>query len=116
MINSEFDREARQWGMICHLAALVGYLIPFGNIIGPFIVWQIKKEESPFIDFHGREAVNFQICYTIYLCIALLLMVVFVGFFLAPMLILVQVILMIIAAVKASSGEYYQYPFIFRCL
>ena len=53
--------QARTWDMLCHLSALAGYLIPFGNVIAPLIIWQTEKTEFPSVDAHGKEAVNFPI-------------------------------------------------------
>ena len=58
---NETNKDARMWAMICHLAALSGYVSGLGFIVGPLIVWIIKKEEFPFVNEHGKEAVNFQI-------------------------------------------------------
>ena len=113
-MSYEPDKDATTWAMVCHLAMLVGYLIPFGNIIGPLVVWQLKKEESPFIDEHGREAVNFQICYTIYIFVAALSIFLLIGFILLPVVAIAQIIFTVIGAIKASSGESYRFPFIFR--
>ena len=56
------ESQARTWNMFCHLSALAGYIgVPFGNVIGPLIVWQIKKNEIPSVDAHGKAALNFQI-------------------------------------------------------
>jgi len=110
----ELNSDIKMWAMICHLAALVGYIIPFGNIVGPLIVWQMKKQESPFIDEHGREAVNFQITYTIYVIVALFSMLLLVGFLLLPVVVVAQIIFVVIAAIKANSGESYRIPFILR--
>ena len=56
------DKEARMWAMWCHLSAIVGYLgVPFGNIIGPFVVWMIKRDTDPFVDDHGKESLKFEI-------------------------------------------------------
>jgi uncharacterized Tic20 family protein len=55
------SQEVRQWAMFCHLSALLGIWIPFGNLIGPLILWQMKRETDPFIDAQGKEALNFQI-------------------------------------------------------
>src|SRR4051794_6942117 len=52
----EMDANARTWGMIAHLSALAGYVIPFGNVVGPLIVWQIKKTEIPFAADQAKEA------------------------------------------------------------
>ena len=51
--------EARQWAMFCHFAAFLGLVFPFGNLLGPLIVWQIKKDMDPFVDAQGKEALNF---------------------------------------------------------
>lgn len=53
------ESQARTWNMLCHLSALAGYIIPFGNILGPLLVWQIKKNEFPSVDEHGKAALNF---------------------------------------------------------
>src|ERR1035438_10194159 len=55
------DSQARTWNMLCHLSALAGYIIPFGNVLGPLLVWQIKKNEFPSVEAHGKAALNFQL-------------------------------------------------------
>ena len=52
--------------MLCHLSSLAGSVIPFGNIVGPLVVWLIKKDEYAFVDDQGKESLNFQISITIY--------------------------------------------------
>ena len=60
--GAEMNKDARLWSMIFHLAGLAGIVIPtVGNIVGPLIIWQIKKDDFPFVDEQGKEAVNFQI-------------------------------------------------------
>ena len=59
--KSEIPKDVRTMAMLCHLLALAGYVIPFGNIIGPLVMWLVKKEDHPFIDEQGKEALNFQI-------------------------------------------------------
>ena len=78
--------EARQWAMFCHFAAFAGLLIPFGNLLGPLVVWQLKRESDPFIDKQGKESLNFQITVAIAAAISLLLMVLIIGFFLLGLL------------------------------
>lgn len=112
----ETDSDAKNWGMICHLASFAGYLIPFGNIIGPFIVWQMKKDTSEFVDHNGKESLNFQITFTIAMIAAIPLILVVIGIFMLIALPIVEVILVIIASVKASSGERYRYPFTLRLI
>jgi uncharacterized Tic20 family protein len=109
------EKDARQWAMFCHLAALCAYVgIPFGHIIGPLIVWQMKKKDFPLVDEQGKEAVNFQLSMTIYMIISAILILVIVGFFLLAILGLLDLILTIVAAVKANNGVPYRYPFTIR--
>jgi len=106
------QKDDRTWAMICHLSALCAFLaIPFGNILGPLIVWLLKKNESPLVDIEGRKALNFQISMTIYSAVAGVLCFVFIGFLLLVPLVLADLILTIIAGIKASNGEEFKYPF-----
>jgi len=79
--------------MLCHLSALAGFVIPFGNILGPLLVWQIKKNEIPSVEAHGKAALNFQITVTIAaligMVVAIVLSFVCVGFLLIPLVILI---------------------------
>jgi len=113
-VSVQPDKDARTWGMICHLAALTGYVIPFGNVLGPLIVWAIKKDDSPFIDDQGKEALNFQLTLAIALIISMVLMLVFIGFLLLAVLCVYMLIMVIIAAIKANEGVYYRYPYTIR--
>jgi hypothetical protein len=107
----------RTWAMLAHLAALLGYVgIPFGQILGPLIVWLSKKDEDPFIDAHGRESLNFQISMTLYMIIAFVLILVFIGIILLFVLIALHIALSIIAALRANQGQLYRYPFTIRFL
>jgi uncharacterized Tic20 family protein len=59
------NKDANLWAMLCHLSALVGFVIPFGNIIAPLVIWTIKKDEFDLVNDQGKEAINFQISITI---------------------------------------------------
>ena len=102
--------EDKQWGMLAHLSAFSGFLIPFGNIGGPLLVWLLKKDGSPFIDDQGKESLNFQISMTIYMIVAALSAFVLIGFLLFPLVLLMWLVLTIVASVRASNGEPYRYP------
>ncbi len=108
--------EERQWAMISHLAGLAGAVVPLGNLVGPLVVWQLKKAEMPFVDDQGREALNFQITVSLALLACVLLMVVGIGFLLLPAVGIAALVLTIIAAVKANDGERYRYPFTLRLI
>ena len=112
--QGEISKDARMWAMFCHLAGLAGYAIPIGNIIGPLIFWQIKKDEYPFVDEQGKEAVNFQISMALYAVASLLLFIICIGPFLLAGVGLVDLVLLIIAAVKANNGQHYRYPLTIR--
>jgi hypothetical protein len=115
--TTETDKDARTWAMFCHLAGLC-FLVPIvpviGGIIGPLIVWQIKKEEFGFVDDQGKEAVNFQISILIYALVSGLLCFACVGFVLLPAVYIFDLVFMLIAAVKANDGERYRYPLTIR--
>jgi len=102
------------WSVAAQLSGFSGFLIPFGNIALPLIIWLIKREESPFIEYHAREALNFQISMTLYVTIASLLIFVLIGFVLLPALIVFETVVMIRAALWASRGELYEYPLSIR--
>jgi uncharacterized Tic20 family protein len=84
--------------------------IPFGNIFGPLVIWLVKKNEMPLVDQEGKASLNFQISMTIYSLVVLVLCLVAIGFLLIFPIILANVILVIIASVKTSNGEKFEYP------
>lgn len=98
------------------LAMLIYVTSFFTTIIGPIIIWLIKREDSEFIDFHGKEYLNFIISYTVYGIVAAISMVLLIGFLLAPVVAVAGVIFTILAAIKAFNGEVYHIPFIFRLI
>ncbi len=111
------ENNARIWDMLCHLTALAGLIgIPFGNLLGPLIVWLIKKNEMPSVDAHGKESLNFQISMTLYVLVSIALIFVGIGILLLIALGVANLILIIIAAFKASNGTPYQYPLTIRFL
>lgn len=110
------SKDARNWGMICHLSALSGYFIPFGNLLGPLIVWVIKKDEYSFVDKQGKEAINFQLTMTIAYVIAIILCFVLIGIFFLIPLAVYALIMIIIASMKTSDGVDYRYPYVIRFL
>lgn len=128
MIMMENSRLAKNWAMGCHLAALALYVgIPFGNLIGPLLIWLLKRDEYPLVDEQGKESLNFQISVLIYSVVATVLIVIFaVTFILIPLavimgillalLFIANLILVIVAAVKVSDGQSFQYPFSLRLI
>jgi uncharacterized Tic20 family protein len=107
-------KEERQWAMLSHLGTFSAVLIPFGNIIVPLVIWQVKKGESPFAVEHSKESLNFQISLLIYYIAATLLILIVIGFILFIGLFIFNIIMVIIAGIKANEGEPYQYPMTIR--
>ena len=113
--------EERQWGLFGHLSSLAGLLTGgIGNILGPLIIWLVKKDTMPFASDQAKEALNFNITLLI-IGVILLLVTIFtfgLGIFItAPIGILLGIawlVLTIIAAMKANEGVAYRYPFTLR--
>lgn len=107
--------NVRTWCVMCHLSALAGFVIPgAGHILGPLIVWLVKRGESAEIDAHGKEALNFQISMLIYNVVAGILCLLLIGFALLAVLHVLNVVFVIIAALRASEGQMYRYPLTLR--
>jgi len=112
------ESQARTWNMLCHLSALAGLVVPFGNVLGPLLVWQIKKNEFPSVDVHGKASLNFQITVLIALLVSFILGTILsficIGvlfFIIAGGIALCSLILAIIAGIKANNGEDFKYPY-----
>ena len=104
-------KQSRTWGMVCHLAGLAGLVgIPFGSIIGPLVIWLIKKDEFPYVNEQGKKALNFQISWTIWGIICGLLILIVIGIVLLPILLVAWLVLTILGSIKANNGEPWNYP------
>ena len=112
--------EERTWALIGHLAALSAFITGVGGIIGPLVVWLIKRDTMPFAGEQAKEALNFNITVAIAMCVLLLftIMTFGLGALLAwPLAVAVGIawfVLTIIAALKANEGVAYRYPFTLR--
>lgn len=111
----------KNYSSITHLSSFAGWVFPFGNVIAPLILWSAKKNESVYIDTHGKAAINFQLSLMLY-CFLLALIIIPLTIFtlglglIAIILSIIPVFILIIAtiisaSIKATNGEYYQYPF-----
>jgi uncharacterized Tic20 family protein len=120
-------QETKVWALATHLSALLVCVLPIpivGSIVIPLVIWLIKKDESPFLDQHGRESLNFQISCWIYaviifiVCFILSFIVIgiFLFFILPPALIIFWIVCIIMASVKAYNGEMFIYPATIRFL
>ena len=107
--NLEIERN---WAMLAHLLGLVP--IPFIAILGPLLVWLIKKGGSSFIETNAKESASFQITILLALLISGWLCLFVIGFFMIVAVLIADVVLVITAAVKAKNGESFRYPFALR--
>jgi uncharacterized Tic20 family protein len=118
--SKEINKNALMWAMFCHLTGLAGLPLPvIGNIVAPLVIWQIKKDDFPFVDEQGKEAVNFQISMSLYGLIgSIACLITCIGVILIPFVVaaiyIIDFIFLLIAAVKANNGHHYHYPLTVR--
>ena len=101
------QKQERTWALFAHLGGLLGF-------IPPLVIWLVKKDESPLIDDNGKEALNFQITIAIAYLVAFVLVFVLIGFFIMMALNVFNIVMVIIAAIKANEGQKYRYPVCIR--
>ena len=109
-VSGSLSQEDRNWGLIAHLSALSGLIIPLGSVLGPLIVYLVKKDQSAFGTDCAKEALNFNITIVIAAIICACLWLIFIGILLSVVLFFFWLVLTIIAAVRASEGTVYRYP------
>jgi uncharacterized protein len=109
--------RTRTWCILCHATALLGCFVHFpGYLLGPLIIWLVKRGDAAQIDAHGKESLNFQLSMLVYNMVAAILCLVLIGVPLLLLLWIVNPILVIIASIRAGEGEIYRYPFTIRFL
>jgi len=111
---NDISQDEKTWGMLAHLSSLVGFLIPLGNILGPLVVWLVKKDTMPFVAEQGKEALNFNITVLIGIVIGFILTFVLIGLLVLAVVGIAWLVLTIMAALAANKGENYRYPFTLR--
>jgi uncharacterized protein len=115
--TSGTSSDIRTWCVLCHASALLGLFFHFlGHLLGPLIVWLVKRGDSHEIDAHGKESLNFQISMLIYDAIAAILCLVLIGIPILIGLWVLNTVLVIIASIQASEGKLYRYPITIRLI
>ncbi len=115
--TDRIGKEERTWAMACHLSGLSGFFTGgLGSIVGPLLIWMIKKEEMPFVDEQGKEALNFLITVAIAGVVSAILMIVLIGFLLLPLLAVYYLVMIIVASIQVNDGKHFRYPFTLRLL
>ena len=122
--GQSFLDDAVTMSTLCHLSAFASFIVPLGNIIGPLVIWLLRKDDLPLVDMHGKAALNFNISITIYAAIGVVisvaLMLVLIGFLLIFVVIcglfVWWIVATVIATSKAGRGEFWEYPLTIRFL
>jgi len=107
-------QDEKTWGMLAHLTAFSGFLVPLGSVIGPLVVWLVKRDQSAFVADQGKEALNFNISVLLAALICGVLVFILVGILLGVALFIFWLAMTIVAAIKANEGVRYRYPFTLR--
>ena len=110
------DSGERNWAVLCHLSSLLAMITLGAGIIAPTVLWLIKKDESEFINEQGKEALNFSITVLLAWIACIPLTFIIVGFAMMGIVLVTWFIFAIIAALAASRGENYRYPFSLRLI
>jgi len=110
------DPNEKQWGMLVHLSALTTFIIPFGNIVGPLIVYLLKKDEYEFVRDQGVETINFQITWTIIFIISAVMIIVGIGILMLIGFGIAWLVLVILGTVAANNGTAHRYPLTIKFL
>lgn len=113
----EADKDARMWAMFCHLAGVCAFLpiLPvIGGVIAPLVIWQVKKDTFGFVNEQGKEATNFQISVLLYAFVAGLLCFACIGVGLLMVVYVLDVVFLVIAALKTNEGVHHRYPLTIR--
>lgn len=117
IVSSGASSDVRLWCVLAHASALVGFLVPVaGHIVGPLIIWLAKRHDSPEIDAHGKESMNFQISMLMWNCVAAILCLVLIGIPILILLHLLNIIFVIVASIQAGEGKLYHYPLAIRLI
>lgn len=110
------NKDANQWAMFVHFSLFAGYLLPLAGLLLPIILWQIKKDQYPFVDIHGKIVVNWIISLVIYAAICAVLLLVAIGIVGFALLGALTIIFPIIGGIKANQGEVWEYPLTIKFL
>ena len=109
--KNEITQEEKGLALLAHIGAFLGYVIIIGNILVPLLVYIIKGKDSWFVEYHSLESLNFQISMTIY---ALIAVVTIIGWIFLVPLALFEIIVIILASIRAGNGELFRYPLSIR--
>lgn len=108
--NQPWGIELNSFLMLMHLSQLAGLIIPLGGLILPIVMWATNKERFPEVDRHGKVILNWVISALIYGVICFFLTFIIIGVFGYALLGILSLVFLIIGAIKANQGEFWEYP------
>lgn len=109
-------REANQWAMFVHFSSLVGFVLPVVGFVVPIVLWQLKKDEFPSVDAHGKVVANWLLSALIYFLVCLVLVLVYIGRIGLLAIAATTIAFAVIGGIKANEGVVWEYPFSIRFL
>jgi uncharacterized protein len=104
------SEDGRNWAMGIHFSAVAASFMPVVGFAVPIVLWQIKRKEIPALDAHGKAVANWLVTYGGCMLLAFVLVFVFIGVLLLPLLAGLNVLLCIIGGLKAKEGRVWRYP------
>jgi len=113
-IDPDATENERLWATLIHLSGFAFSFAPILHVVAPLVLWLMKREASPFLDDHGKEAVNFQISILIWMMLGGLLVFCGIGIIMLIALPILNVVMMIVNGIRANRGEYVRYPITIR--
>ena len=102
-----FGMTQNNYLMLMHLSLFASFFTFFVGVVVPIALWAINKENSAEVDRHGKNILNLIVSYAIY---AAVLAITIIGIPLVLVLLVVLIVVVIKASIKASNGEYWEYP------
>ena len=114
MENDSNEREIRQWSMFLHLSVLTGFIVLPACLVAPIVIWQMKKNDSPKLDMHGKIVVNWVLSMILYMIVSVVLSFVIIGLPMLLALVVLNIVFPIIGGIKANNGETWRYPLSIR--
>jgi len=109
---AQVTTDSRNWATLSHVSAF-SVFVGIPPAIGPLIMWLLRKDD-PYAAYHAKEALNFNISMILYTVVAAISIIALIGILALPAVLIGWFVLTIQAALRASAGEYYEYPFSIR--
>jgi uncharacterized Tic20 family protein len=116
LIDPNATPADRTYATFMHLMLPIATFSVLPLVFGPLIMWLIRRQDSPFIDDHGKEALNYNISIFFYLFISALTFLCGIGIVLMPLVWVMALVTSVLAAIAANKGEFYRYPMCIRII